>query len=456
MHDSESTQDPLIIKDFTASVITDRLTGLVLRRSLKTGWLFCALLYLLLIVVFTIAVSYLLFKGVGIWGVNIPVAWGFAITNFVWWIGIGHAGTFISAILLLLHQKWRTSINRFAESMTLFAVACAGLMPVLHLGRPWFFYWLLPYPDTMDLWPQFRSPLVWDVFAVSTYLIVSSVFWYIGLVPDLAAMRDEATKNWQKKIYGVMALGWRGCARHWQRYQTAYLLLAGLSTPLVISVHSVVSLDFTVSIVPGWHSTIFPPYFVAGAIFSGFAMVLTLAIPLRKFYGLEHFITLRHLDNCAKLMLTTGLIVDYSYLVEAFMAWYSDDPYESFILIDRATGYYWVSYWILITCNMVVVQFLWWRRVRRSAIALFIISILINIGMWFERFVIVVSSLARDFMPSAWAEFVPTRWDFAILFGSMGMFFFLFLLFVRTLPAIAISELSKLGHEMTKDRMRET
>ncbi len=456
MEDSESTQDSLIIKDYGADVITDTLTGLVLRRSLKTGWLLAALFFLLLIVVFTIATSYLIFKGVGIWGINVPVAWGFAITNFVWWIGIGHAGTFISAILLLLHQKWRTSINRFAESMTLFAVACAGLMPLLHLGRPWFFNWLVPYPHTMDLWPQFRSPLVWDVFAVSTYLTVSLVFWYIGLIPDLASMRDEAKKGWQKRIYGVLALGWRGCARHWQRYQTAYLLLAGLSTPLVVSVHSVVSLDLTLSIVPGWHSTIFPPYFVAGAIFSGFAMVLTLAIPLRKFYGLERFITLKHLDNCAKLMLTTGLIVDYSYVIENFMAWYSDDLYESFVVIDRATGYYRISFWILIICNVAVVQLLWWKRIRRSVVALFIISLLINLGMWFERYVIVVSSLARDFMPSAWADFAPTRWDFAILLGSMGIFFFLFLLFVRTLPAIAISELSELGHELSKGRTHET
>ena len=294
---AEAKNDQLILSNYGSAGVAEALSGRVLKRPLMKFWLLSALLFFLLVIVFTIAVSYLLFKGVGIWGINIPVAWGFAITNFVWWIGIGHAGTFISAILLLLHQEWRTSINRFAESMTIFAVSCAALMPLLHLGRPWFFYWLFPYPDTMDLWPQFRSPLVWDVFAVSTYFTVSLVFWYIGLIPDLATMRDEAPKLWQRKIYGVLALGWRGCSVHWSRYQTAYLLLAGLSTPLVVSVHSVVSLDFSVSIVPGWHSTIFPPYFVAGAIFSGFAMVLTLAIPLRKFYKLENFITIRHLDD---------------------------------------------------------------------------------------------------------------------------------------------------------------
>lgn len=445
----EKNKDPVIMKNYGSAGITDKLTGLVLRPPLKIGWLCTAFFFFLLVILFIIAVTYLLYKGVGIWGVNIPVGWGFAITNFVWWIGIGHAGTFISAFLLLLHQeKWRTSVNRFAETMTIFAVACAGLMPILHLGRPWFFYWLFPYYDTMDLWPQFRSPLVWDVFAVSTYLTVSLVFWYIGLVPDLAAVRDEAQKPWQKKIYGVLALGWRGCASHWKRYQMAYLILAGLSTPLVISVHSVVSLDFTVAIVPGWRSTIFPPYFVAGAIFSGFAMVLTLAIPLRKFYKLEDFVTLHHIDNCAKLMLVTGIIVDYSYIVENFMAWYSDNTFEIYNIVDRAIGTYSFAYWIVIFCNVVVVQLLWWKKIRRNVVVLFIISLLINIGMWFERFVIVVQSLARDFMPSAWHIFIPTFWDFATLIGSIGLFFFLFTLFVRTLPVIAISELKELNHKI--------
>lgn len=443
--------DPLITKDYSAQAINDTLTGLVLKRPLMRGWLMAAFFFFTFVLILTMAITYLLYRGVGIWGVNIPVAWGFAITNFVWWIGIGHAGTFISAFLLLLHQDWRTSINRFAESMTLFAVACAGLMPLLHLGRPWFFYWLLPYPDTMDLWPQFRSPLVWDVFAVSTYLTVSLVFWYIGLIPDLASMRDQAEKKWQKRLYGILALGWRGCSRHWHRYQTAYLLLAGFSTPLVISVHSVVSLDFTVSMVPGWHSTIFPPYFVAGAIFSGFAMVLTLAIPLRTFYKIEHYVTLHHLDNCAKLLLVTGVIVAYSYTMENFMAWYSDNVFEAYVVVDRAVGFYSRAFWICMVCNVAVPQLLWFRSIRRSPASLFIISLFINVGMWFERYVIVVESLARDYVPSSWNVFVPTIWDFAIFFGSMGLFFLLFLLFIRTLPAIAISELSALGHKIGKE-----
>lgn len=391
--------------------------------------------------VLIVAVSYLLLRGVGIWGINIPVAWGFAITNFVWWIGIGHAGTFISAILYLLHQEWRTSINRFSEAMTLFAVACAGLMPLLHLGRPWFFYWIVPYPDTMDLWPQFRSPLVWDVFAVSTYLTVSTIFWYIGLIPDVATMRDRAKSPGQKFIYGLMALGWNGSARHWHRFQTAYLLLAALATPLVVSVHSVVSLDFTVSMLPGWHSTIFPPYFVAGAIFSGFAMVITLGIPLRRILKLEKYITIRHLDNCAKLLLVTGLIVAYAYVIEDFMAWYGGNPYERFLELNRAFGPYWPTYWALVFCNVVVPQALWWKQVRTSEWALFVISLLVNFGMWTERYVIVVVSLTRDFLPSSWHAYHGTRWDWMILAGSVGLFMFLFLLFMRLLPVISISEL---------------
>lgn len=397
------------------------------------------------------SVTYLLVRGVGIMGINIPVAWGFPIVNFVWWVGIGHAGTFISAILFLLHQEWRTSINRFAEAMTLFAVACAGLMPMIHLGRPWFFYWLLPYPDTMDLWPQFRSPLVWDVFAVSTYLTVSLIFWYIGMIPDLASLRDRSKQRWQQVIFGVMAMGWRGSARHWKRYQTAYLLLAGLATPLVISVHSVVSLDFTAAIVPGWHSTIFPPYFVAGAIFSGFAMVLTLGIPLRHFYKLQDYITLKHLENCAMLLLVTGLIVTYSYLIEDFMAWYGGDPFEKYVIINRAFGKYWPAYWILVACNVVTPQFLWFKKVRTCVPLLFLISIIINIGMWAERYVIVVTSLSRDFLPSAWHNYRGTFWDWAIFTGSIGLFLFLFLLFVRTLPLIAISELRELLHSQNRE-----
>ena len=402
--------------------------------------MFAFLLAFGLLTLFLFSISFLLLKGVGVWGINIPVAWGFAITNFVWWVGIGHAGTFISAILFLLHQEWRTSINRFAEAMTLFAVVCAGSMPLLHLGRPWFFYWLMPYPDTMDLWPQFRSPLVWDVFAVSTYLIVSTTFWYIGLIPDLATLRDRASGKVQQTVYGFLALGWNGSVRQWHRYQTAYMILAALATPLVISVHSVVSLDFTASILPGWHSTIFPPYFVAGAIFSGFATVLTLGIPLRRVFGLESYITVRHLENCAKLLLMTGLIVTYAYIIEAFLAWYSGNPNEKFVQLNRAFGPYRLAYWLLIFCNVLVPQALWFKKIRTHVPSLFLISLLVNIGMWTERYVIVVTSLQRDYMPSSWEMYHGTIWDWTTLAGSIGLFMVLFLLFMRLLPVISIAE----------------
>jgi molybdopterin-containing oxidoreductase family membrane subunit len=393
------------------------------------------------------ATAYLLAVGVGIWGVNVPVAWGFAIVNFVWWIGIGHAGTLISAILLLLRQQWRTSINRFAEAMTLFAVACAGIFPLIHLGRPWLFYWLVPYPNTMGVWPQFRSPLVWDVFAVGTYATVSFLFWFVGLIPDLATLRDRAGRRFARFAYGVLAMGWRGSARHWHRYQTAYLLLAGLATPLVVSVHSVVSLDFAVSLIPGWHATIFPPYFVAGAIYSGFAMVMTLAIPLRAAYRLEDFITMRHLENMAKVMLATGLIVAYGYMMETFTAWYSGNPYEASMLSNRVGGPYAPLYWALIVCNVVVPQVLWSRRVRTSIPALFVIALVVNVGMWLERFIIVVTSLHRDFLPSSWGMYFPTVWDWATLLGSIGLFLALLFLFIRFLPMISIFEMRELVQE---------
>jgi len=443
---STLVDEPIVAPGHDSASVTGKIADTVLVRPLHRGWLGGFVMAFLLLMMFNFAVGWLLMKGVGIWGVNIPVAWGFAITNFVWWIGIGHAGTFISAILLLLHQDWRTSINRFAEAMTLFAVACAGLFPLLHLGRPWVFYWLLPYPDTMRLWPQWRSPLVWDVFAVSTYLTVSLLFWYIGLVPDLATLRDRASRKWVQVLYGIFALGWRGAARHWKRWHMAYLLLAGLATPLVLSVHSVVSLDFAVAIVPGWHTTIFPPYFVAGAIFSGFAMVLTLAIPIRKFYGLEDFITIRHLDNSAKVMLATGLMVAHGYLTEAFMSWYSDDKFEIYMTLNRMFGPYAPAYWILIICNVLVPQVIWFKQVRTSPSALFIISLLVNIGMWTERFVIVITSLHRDFLPSSWAMFYATRWDWMTLIGSFGLFLTLLFLFLRILPAISISEMRELVH----------
>ncbi len=442
---------PVLAGVHSYSSVSDKIAGLVLRRPVKRLWLVGILISFVGFILFSVAVGYLFARGVGVWGVNVPVAWAFAITNFVWWIGIGHAGTFISAFLLLMRQEWRTSINRFAEAMTLFAVACAGTMPLLHLGRPWFFYWLLPYPDTMGVWPQFRSPLIWDVFAVGTYGTISLIFWYLGLLPDLATLRDQAQRPWVARIYGAMALGWRGSARHWARYEKAYLLLSGIATPLVISVHSVVSLDFTATIVPGWHSTIFPPYFVAGAIFSGFAMVLTLAIPMRKYFALEEFITMRHLENCAKLLLVTGMIVTYSYVIEIFMSWYSADPFEKYETINRALGEYAIDFWILILCNVVSIQLLWFKAIRTNVTALFILSLVINVGMWAERFVIIVVSLARDYLPSSWRSFHPTQWDISIYVGSLGLFFLLFLLFARVLPVISISETRKLVHDLGKE-----
>jgi Ni/Fe-hydrogenase subunit HybB-like protein len=439
-HHRKDVKAPLLTPGMSYQTVTDKISSIVLTKKVPLAWYGAVAVAMGLVLLFLMAAGYLFAKGIGIWGLNIPVAWAFDITNFVWWIGIGHAGTLISAILLLLHQKWRNSINRFAEAMTLFAVACAGLFPLLHLGRPWVFYWLMPYPDTMKLWPQFRSPLVWDVFAVSTYATVSFLFWYMGLVPDLASMRDQARHPAARYFYGFLAMGWRGSARHWFRYDTAYLLLAGLATPLVVSVHTVVSLDFAVSLLPGWHSTIFPPYFVAGAIYSGFAMVLTLAIPLRAIYGLQDFVTERHLDNIAKVLLATGLIVGYGYFIEFFTAWYSGNPYELFLMKNRATGPYWPIFWSVIGLNVLVPQLLWLKRVRIAPVALFILSILINLGMWLERYMIIVISLHRDFLPSSWGIFHGTRWDYATYFGSIGVFLLLFLLFIRFLPAISIFE----------------
>ncbi len=391
-------------------------------------------------------------RGIGMWGNNIPVAWGYGIINFVWWIGIGHAGTLISAILLLFQQKWRTSINRFAEAMTIFAVMQAGLFPLLHLGRPWFAYWLFPYPATMGIWPNFKSPLVWDVFAVSTYFTVSLLFWYLGLIPDLAALRDASTKRAQRLVYGVFALGWRGSARHWQHYRIGYLLLAGISTPLVLSVHSIVSFDFAVAQLPGWHTTIFPPYFVAGAVFSGFAMVMTLMVPARKLLGLERVVTERHLENMNKVMLATGLMVAYGYLMEHFMAWYSGNPYEAFVVANRAGGPYRVIYFVMLFCNVVVPQAFWWRKARTHVAFMWIASLLINVGMWSERFIIIVTSLHRDFLPSSWGMYAPTWVDWSILTGSICFFGLLFLLFVRFLPAVAVTEVKELRHELAHGR----
>ena len=429
---------------YTFATITDKISSIVLTRPVSLGWLMGVGLVALWTFILLFAVSYLFYQGVGIWGINIPVGWGFAIVNFVWWVGIGHAGTLISAILLLLRQSWRNSINRFAEAMTLFAVACAGLFPILHMGRPWLAYWFFPYPNTMNVWPQFRSPLIWDVFAVSTYFTISLLFWFQGLIPDLATLRDRAVNRYARTIYGFLALGWRGSARHWKRYHTAYLLLAGLATPLVLSVHTVVSFDFTIAITPGWHSTIFPPYFVAGAIYSGFAMVLILAIPIRHFYGLEDFVTMRHLENSGMIMLATGMIVAYGYIMEPFMAWFGGNKYDMYQFWDRAHGPYWWVFLSLITMNVVIPQVLWIGKVRRSPFWLFMISLDVLIGMWIERVVIVVVSLHRDFLTSSWGMYYPTKWDWFTFLGTIGFFFLCMLLFLRVLPMISIFELREL------------
>lgn len=393
------------------------------------------------------AITMLLFKGTGIWGLNVPVAWGFAIINFVWWIGIGHAGTLISAILFLLKQDWRTSIARFAEAMTLFAVACAGLFPLFHVGRPWLAWWLFPIPNTFGMWPQFRSPLLWDVFAVSTYASVSLVFWFTGLVPDAATMRDKAKNPLVKRFYGTIALGWRGSAKHWHRYEIAYLLLAGLSTPLVVSVHSIVSLDFAVSVVPGWHTTIFPPYFVAGAIYAGFAMVLTIMIPIARLYKVTDFLTARHMNNMSKVMLVAGLVVAYGYAMEVFFGYYSGNEYERYMILNRFTGPYNLGYWLLILCNIAVPMALWSYKVRVHPVYCWIVCQFISVGMWLERFVIVIMSLHREFLPSSWDAYMGTRWDWMMYIGTMGFFCVLCLIFIRTLPMIAVFEIKEVKHK---------
>jgi molybdopterin-containing oxidoreductase family membrane subunit len=446
--DFAGRRPPVIEPGHTFESVTDKISAIVLTRRTTLGWLAGFAIAFLLLNVLLVAIGNLLLTGVGIWGNNVPVGWAFDIINFVWWIGIGHAGTLISAILLLFRQQWRTSINRFAEAMTLFAVACAAIFPLLHTGRPWLAaYWLFPYPNTMDLWPQFRSPLIWDVFAVSTYGTVSLLFWYVGLIPDLATLRDRSESRVGRLIYGALSMGWRGSAIHWHRYETAYLLLAGLSTPLVLSVHTVVSFDFAVSQLPGWHATIFPPYFVAGAIYSGFAMVMTLAIPLRRFYGLEDFITMHHIHNMTKVMLVTGMIVAYGYMNEAFFAWYSANEYEGYMMLNRMSGPYAPYYWTLIAINAVMIQLFWFRKVRDHVGLLFVLSLLVNVGMWLERFVIIVTSLHRDFLPSSWDMYAPTRWDWAMYTGTIGLFLTLLFLFIRFLPMISIFEMRTLVPE---------
>ncbi len=447
-------QTAYVPSQYNLTTITEQISNVVLVRP--TGWRFLTSLgtATALLLLFLAVVVYLLLVGVGIWGIDIPVAWGFSITDFVWWIGIGHAGTLISAILLLLHQKWRTSINRIAEAMTIFALMCAGLFPLLHLGRPWFFYWLLPYPNTMHLWPQFRSALIWDVFAVSTYFLVSLIFWYMGMIPDLATLRDRSPTRRGKMIYGILALGWRNSAKHWHQFEAGYLLLGGLATPLVVSVHSVVSSDFAISNVPGWHETVFPPYFVAGAIFSGFAMVLLLCISIRHIYRLKDFITIEHLEVMARIVLATSLLTSFGYLSEQTLSWYGHENAEHYVYLNRLTGFgqYAFVTWALVFCNTVAPQVLWIRRVRRSEAALVIVSVLVLIGMWLERFMIITTSLHRDYLPSSWGMFLPTIFDYLTLLGSFGLFASAFLLFARVMPMLSMSELrgllpSSFGHE---------
>ncbi|SYZ72595.1 Polysulfide reductase NrfD [Candidatus Zixiibacteriota bacterium] len=432
-------EPPLVTGNQTFASVTEKISSITERKVSKYWYLAISITGAMTGLLF-ISIGYLVWEGIGIWGVMIPVGWGWAIVNFVFWVGIGHAGTLISAILYLLRQHWRTSINRFAEAMTLFAVICALIFPGVHVGRVWVAYWLAPVPNQMGLWPNFRSPLLWDFFAVGTYFTASLLFWYTGLIPDLATLRNRAVKRIKKILFGILSLGWRGGNRQWKHYELAYLILAGISTPLVLSVHSVVSTDFAVSILPGWHSTIFPPYFVAGAIFSGFAMVVTLGIIARQAFQLEDFITINHLEKMAKIMMVTGMMVGYAYLIEFFMAWYSGNEYEAFTYLNRAFGPYAWAYWIMFLCNVIVPQIYWVKKFRTSIPILFVSSILVNVGMWFERFVIVITSLSRDFMPANWGYYKPTFWDISTFVGSVGLFLTLFLLFVRYLPIIAMSE----------------
>ncbi len=438
--DDPTRRAPLVVNHRTFRDVTDTVTDFTLSRPdwpWILGFLTCATITGLCLFG---CITYLFLTGVGVWGNNVPAAWGWPIVNFVFWVGIGHAGTLISAILFLLRQDWRTSINRFAEAMTIFAVACAAIYPGIHVGRPWLAFWLFPYPNQMALWPQFRSPLMWDVFAVGTYASVSALFWYVGMVPDLATLRDRCRNRIGQVAYGILSLGWNGSSRHWYRFEKMYLLLAALATPLVLSVHSVVSFDFAVSQLPGWHTTIFPPYFVAGAVYGGFAMVLTLAIPARAWFGLKGLITLRHIDNMCKVMLTTGLIVAYAYLMEYFIAWYSGVHYEMFAFWNRAFGNYAWAAWTMITCNVFIPQILWFKSVRRNVLLVMVAAMSINIGMWFERFVIIITSLTRDYLPSSWGDFTPTWVDATLFFGTFGFFLMNMLLFVKFGPMIAMAE----------------
>jgi len=435
----ELGETPLTGEGTTFRSVTEAVSR-VTENPAPRGWWVAFLIAFNFTGIMGLAIGYLFWTGVGVWGNNAPVYWAWDITNFVWWIGIGHAGTLISAVLFLFRQKWRTSINRFAEAMTIFAVLCALVFPGIHVGRTWYAYYMLPFPNEMGMWPNFKSPLIWDVFAVSTYATVSTLFWFVGLIPDLATLRDRARHPIRKRIYGALSLGWRGSNRHWQNYERAYMILAALSTPLVLSVHSVVSFDFATSLMPGWHTTIFPPYFVAGAVFSGFAMVMTLMLITRAVYGVRSIVTPKHLELMNKIMLTTGSLVGYAYGMEFFIAWYGGNDYERFCFINRATGPYAWAYWTMISCNVISPQLFWFKKLRNSIPVMFVVSIFINIGMWFERFVIIVTSLHRDFLPSSWGYFRPTLVDIFTYLGTLGLFFTLFLLFIRWVPMIAISE----------------
>jgi len=438
--DDPTVRQPLVTGENDFKSVTEKVARVALTPHTPIGWYIAFAVSLALLGMLKFSIVYLVLTGVGVWGNNQPNSWGFPIINFVFWVGIGHAGTLISAILFLFRQNWRTGINRFAEAMTIFAVVCAGLFPGIHVGRIWFAYWLFPVPNQMAMWPQMRSPLLWDVFAVSTYFTVSLLFWYVGLIPDFATFRDRAKSKIGQLVYGVASLGWTGSARHWLRYERAYLILAAIATPLVLSVHSVVSFDFAVSQLPGWHTTIFPPYFVAGAIYGGFAMVITLAVPARQFLGLKEVITMRHLENMAKVMLGTGLIVAYAYAVEFFIAWYSGHHYEQFVFLNRPFGNYQWAFWTMVFCNCIGPQLMWFKRFRNNLWTLMFAAMCVNVGMWFERFIITITSLSRDFMPSSWGQFVPTKIDFMMLIGSFGLFFTLFLLFLRFFPVIAMAE----------------
>ena len=444
-YDDPSKRSPLVLGDLDYGGVTDTVAKIWEAEKQPKIWYIVLGLALSLLLVLGGCLNHLLLKGVGVWGNNNPAYWGWPIVNFVFWVGIGHAGTLISAILFLFRQNWRTSINRAAEAMTIFAVVCAGLFPGVHIGRVWSFYWLFPIPtEHLAMWPNFRSPLLWDVFAVSTYATVSALFWYMGMVPDIATFRDRCKSKIGKVIYGLLSLGWTGSCRAWHRYEIAYTILAALATPLVLSVHTIVSFDFAVSQVPGWHTTIFPPYFVAGAIFSGFAMVVTLLVPVRKIYGLEKLITLRHLENMNKIIMATGMMVGTAYGIEFFIAWYSGVPWERFAFLNRAFGNYWWAYWIMVSCNVLIPQLFWFKWCRTTPWFMVIVCIFVNIGMWFERFVITITSLCRDFLPSSWAYFHPTAIDIMMLIGSFGLFFTLFTLFCRFLPVIAMAEIKSI------------